>query len=359
LRVPGSEAAVNSFAEPQSPDQPAGVSGELPSALPPNQQRVFVAGASGYIGQHLVRELLAQQYEVVCFVREQCKADFGQAQVRMGNVCDAASVAADGFRGERFDAVFSCLSTRSGGVQDAWAVDHQANLNLLAAAGQGGVNRFVLLSAICVQKPRLAFQQAKLAFEHALMASGLDYSIVRPTAFFKSLSGQVEAVQRGKRFMVFGDGGLTACKPIAEADLARFLVSCLKDADKRNAILPIGGPGAAITPLEQGELLFDLCGKPARFRHIPPGLFSAIITLLAPLSRVIPALRDKAEFARIGRYYATESMLWLNPATGEYDANATPSCGSITLQDHYSRVLRDGMSGQELGQHALFHSEKK
>ena len=64
--------------------------------------------------------------------------------------------------------------------------------------------QMVLLSAICVQKPLLAFQHAKLAFEKHLIKSGLTYSIVRPTAFFKSLSGQVERVRRGKPFLIFG-----------------------------------------------------------------------------------------------------------------------------------------------------------
>jgi hypothetical protein len=50
----------------------------------------------------------------------------------------------------------------------------------------------VLLSAICVQKPTLEFQRAKLAFEAKLQEAGdITYSIVRPTAFFKSLAGQV------------------------------------------------------------------------------------------------------------------------------------------------------------------------
>ena len=58
-------------------------------------------------------------------------------------------------------------------------------------AVEKGAGQFVLLSAICVQKPTLTFQAAKLKFEEALQASGLTYSIVRPTAFFKSLGGQV------------------------------------------------------------------------------------------------------------------------------------------------------------------------
>jgi divinyl chlorophyllide a 8-vinyl-reductase len=316
---------------------------------------VFVAGASGYMGQQLVRELVAQKYEVVCLVRPGVVAELNGAEVRIGDVCDPGSLQKEGFRGQQFDAVFSCLSTRNGGIKDAWAVDHQANLHLLEAARRAEVTHFVLLSAICVQKPLLAFQHAKLTFEKALMESGLTWSIVRPTAFFKSLAGQVEAVRSGKPFKVFGDGRLTACKPIAEADLARFMASCLTDRGKRNAILPIGGPGDAITPREQGELLFALCKRPVRFQHIPVGLFDGVIAVLDLLSIVIPTLRDKAEFARIGRYYATESMLWLDPVKGSYDADATPAFGTITLRDFYERVLQEGLAGQELRSHALFH----
>ncbi len=70
----------------------------------------------------------------------------------------------------------------------------------------------------------------------------LTYSIVRPTAFFKSLSGQVERVRRGKPFLVFGDGGLTACKPISDDDLGRYLARCLRDRSLHDRILPVGGP---------------------------------------------------------------------------------------------------------------------
>jgi len=82
----------------------------------------------------------------------------------------------------------------------------------------------VLLSAICVQRPHLAFQRAKLAAEAALAASGLRYSIVRPTAYFKSLSGQLDRLRAGRPFLVFGDGRVTACKPISDGDLARYMV---------------------------------------------------------------------------------------------------------------------------------------
>jgi divinyl chlorophyllide a 8-vinyl-reductase len=171
--------------------------------------------------------------------------------------------------GEHIDAVISCMSTRSGSPQDAWAVDYHAQLELLDSARQAEAKQFVLLSAICVQKPRLAFQHAKLAFEERLMSSDLDWSIVRPTAFFKSLSGQVARVQAGKPFLVFGDGRGTACKPISDRDLADFLVLCLSDEAKRNKILPIGGPGPALTPMDQAETLFSKMGQPPPIRHDP------------------------------------------------------------------------------------------
>ena len=57
-----------------------------------------------------------------------------------------------------------------------------------------------MLSAICVQKPKLAFQHAKLKFEDTLQTSGLNYAIVRPTAYFKSLTGQVKRVKQNRPF---------------------------------------------------------------------------------------------------------------------------------------------------------------
>ncbi len=317
-------------------------------------ERVCVLGATGTIGRASVAALVRRGHEVVCFVRPRsAAASFDGAVVKVVDAGDPASLARDGFAGERFDAVVSCMASRTGAPKDAWAVDHRAHLDVLDAARRAGVGHFVLLSAICVQKPRLAFQHAKLAFEAALIQSGLRYSIVRPTAFFKSLSGQIERVRRGRPYLVFGDGTLTACKPISDDDLADFIAGCLKNEDRWNRILPIGGPGEAITPREQGEALFGLLGRPPRFQSAPVAVLDVAAGVLGALGLVAPPLAEKAELARIGRYYATESMLVLDPRTGRYDAAATPSTGTQTLFDYYRQVLA-GAAAPERGDHAVF-----
>ncbi|NTU58667.1 MAG: NAD(P)-dependent oxidoreductase [Chlorobiaceae bacterium] len=329
------------------------------------QKRVLVVGATGYIGKFVVRELVARGYEVVSFARERSGVDAATtaektrqelrgSDVRFGDVCDLSSLMKNGISGERFDVVVSCLTSRNGGIKDSWAIDYQATRNALDAGMEAGASQFVLLSAICVQKPLLEFQRAKLKFEKELMASGLSWSIVRPTAFFKSIAGQVEAVKSGKPYVMFGNGELTACKPISEADLARFMADCIEDPDKKNRILPIGGPGKAITAKQQGEMLFELLEREPKFKRAPILIFDVIIPVLTVLSKFFPNLADKAEFARIGKYYCSESMLVLNPATGKYDEGATPSYGSDTLRDFYRRVLKEGLAGQELGAQKMF-----
>jgi divinyl chlorophyllide a 8-vinyl-reductase len=330
-------------------------------------RRILVLGATGTIGQATVRALVGRGHEVVCFVRpragvggalgpQELARRLPGAELRYGKVTNPLSLARDGFAGERFDVLLSCLASRTGAPRDAWAIDHQAHVDALEQARRCGVTQMVLLSAICVQKPLLAFQQAKLAFERVLIDSGLNHSIVRPTAFFKSLSGQVERVRQGRPFLVFGDGTLTACKPISDDDLGDYLAGCVDDETRHRRVLPIGGPGPALTPREQGERLFALLGREPRFKQVPVALMDAIIGTLGLAGRVVPALAAKAELARIGRYYATESMMVWDAAAGRYDEQATPSWGRQTLWDHYAALVRGDATASDTqrGDHAVF-----
>ncbi|MEM6444957.1 MAG: NAD(P)H-binding protein [Cyanobacteria bacterium P01_D01_bin.123] len=316
----------------------------------PGARRILVLGGTGTIGRATVAALVKRGYEVVCiarpkagsggkWTREKTTRLLQGAEVRFGDVADPTFLAEHIFSDRPFHAVVSCLASRTGEPEDAWAIDYQAHADVLSLAKTSGVTQMVLLSAICVQKPRLVFQHAKLKFEKALMESGLTYSIVRPTAYFKSLVGQVERVKKGKSFFVFGDGTQTACKPISDADLAEYLTDCLEDTSLQNQILPIGGPGPAITPLEQGEYLFNLLGRKPRITSVPTSLMSGVVTLLDGVAKIVPPLAAKAELARIGHYYATESMLVFDPESGLYDADATPETGTDTLLDYCRRLI--------------------
>ena len=94
-------------------------------------------------------------------------------------------------------------------------------------------------------------------------------------------------------------------------------------------------------------------GKPPRFKHVPVGLLDTIIAVLSALGKLSSTLADKAELARIGRYYATESMLVWDEKTGRYDADATPSTGTDTLWAHYQALVK-GNQSTELGDHSVF-----
>lgn len=310
------------------------------------RQTVIVAGASGTIGSAVVRELGLRGMGVTALVRPGRQADLpglvsGDVQVIAVDLADQAGLDA-AFAQARATAIISCIASRSGAPTDAESVDLKANCALLESARKAGTGHFVLLSAICVQKPLLAFQHAKLAFEARLMASGIDYTIVRPTAFFKSLSGQLKRVKAGKPFLIFGDGELTRCKPISDNDLARFIADCLDDPARRNAILPIGGPGPAMSLRDAGAIMFDVLGREPAYRTVSPRLFVGAEWALSRGERWSDWFAEKAEYARIAHYYATESMLVLNPATGLYSAELTPEFGSETLRDHYANLLAQG-----------------
>jgi len=148
------------------------------------------------------------------------------------------------------------------------------------------------------------------------------------------------------------DGTLTSRKPISDDDLAAFLADCLDDPALRNRILPIGDPGELITPREQGERLFALVGRPARFRHVSVALLDGIAGALGVAGRIVPAPSAKAgrpASAAITR----PNRCGLDPQTGRYDAAATPSTGSETLLDYDAGVLR-GEAAAEPGNHAAF-----
>jgi divinyl chlorophyllide a 8-vinyl-reductase len=328
--------------------------------------RVLLAGATGYIGQAVLRELMAQGHEVVALVRPGRRLSLALSDHKPNATPDELSDAVTVVEAEitsdedwtsplpNTDVVVSCLASRSGAPADARLVEYEANRRLLAYAERAAVQHFVLLSAICVQMPRLAFQREKLKFEALLDESSVPATIIRATAFFRSLVGQVERVRAGKPFLLFSSGNTTACKPISDRDLARFIVSKLESPPSATAVLPIGGPGPALTPQDQGRLLCETLGQPFRTTSLPPEMFDWIRWLISPLALVSQRMRDRMEFLRIAKFYATESMLCWDATAERYDAEATPEFGDDTLQAFYAGLASGEFDMPERGEHSLF-----
>ena len=299
--------------------------------------KIFVAGSTGYIGKNVVKYALDNGFDVVTAKRHSDNKP-GQLNkklkvIKISN--DDNNWIADL---EKVDVIISCLASRTGEPKDAHLVDYKLNCLLLEKAKALKCSQFILLSAICVQKPRLAFQFEKLAFEEELKKSGLNFSIVRPTAYFKSLSGQIENIKKGKPYVYFGDGQITQCNPISEKDLSLYILSCIKDKTKWRKILPIGGPKQSITPKDIGKILFEIFEVSPKYKSFPTKLLDAIRLFLLIISPFSNWAKNKSELIKIAKYYATESMLIWDEKKECYDANMTPSTGKDTLRDYFYSI---------------------
>ena len=313
--------------------------------------KVLLLGYTGYIGKTLAQVLLEKKIQVICPVRNK------KPLKKIENI-----VFVDMSKIESFlktskvkpTTVISCIASRKGGILDSWNVEYTLNKFFLNLCKKVGINRFILLSAICVQKPTLEFQKAKLAFEGLLKNSTLEYEIIRPTAFFKSLSGQIDRVKKGKSFLVFGNGELTTCKPISARDLSEFIIRFVLRKNAENKIHLIGGPGPPISPRKQAELLFKLSKNEKKITHISPKFFLAIIYVLKPLSKISKKIQDFREFLKIAYYYATESMLFWDEKNQAYNSDKTPEFGKDTLEDYYKKILDKDIVYKELKDQKLF-----
>ena len=299
--------------------------------------KIFVAGSTGYIGKNLVKYALDKGFDVVTAKRH---SDNKPGQLNKKLKVIKISNNDDNWIAdlEKVDIIISCLASRTGEPKDAHLVDYKLNCLLLEKAKALKCSQFILLSAICVQKPRLAFQFEKLAFEEELKKSGLNFSIVRPTAYFKSLSGQIENIKKGKPYVYFGDGQITQCNPISEKDLSLYILSCIKDKTKWRKILPIGGPKQSITPKDIGKILFEIFEVSPKYKSFPTKLLDAIRLLLLIISPFSNWAKNKSELIKIAKYYATESMLIWDEKKECYDANMTPSTGKDTLRDYFYSI---------------------
>ncbi|MBN8280083.1 MAG: NAD(P)H-binding protein [Gammaproteobacteria bacterium] len=290
---------------------------------------VLVVGATGYIGGAVVAEAVRQGYRVLAVVRA-LKEDtrFDGAEVVVADVGDPASMAKA--CAPQIDVVISCLATRSGLPRDFDDIDYKATLNVLNVALAHGAAKFILLSAICVRKPDLPLQLAKLKMEDALMRSGIDYTIVRPTAYFWVFDSQARMIAKGRPAYLIGSGDQAVHNPISREDLAEFMVGSITDAERRNRVFVIGGPegpGNIVSYRDALGMVFEALGKEPRFIRIPDWAMRALIRVTAFIGLASRRAAVFSGFLKVVYYYMVNDM-------------RAPGYGTRTFREHVLETTR-------------------
>ena len=226
--------------------------------------RVLVAGATGYLGQYLVKELKKRGFWVrVLIRRENQKELFNDVNdFFIGEITDAKSLSGIC---QDIDWVFTSIGiTRQKDGMTYMDVDYQGNSNLLNEAKLAGVDSFLYVSAINGDKQRhLKIFEAKERFVDELKESGLNYTIMRPNGFFSDMKDFLAMAKKGKVYL-FGKGNFKL-NPIHGEDLAEVCVD--KISSKENEIT-VGGPDM-FSQNELAALALNAWGKKSGIVHLP------------------------------------------------------------------------------------------
>ena len=225
----------------------------------------LIAGATGYLGGHLVREMRRQDLDFRAIARnpEKLKADgLDTSQILVAQVTDPDSISGCC---EGVDIVISMVGiTRQKDGLTYMDVDYKANRNLLDEALRAGVQRFLYVSVLDGDRLRhLKICEAKERFVDDLKASGMDCIIVRPNGFFSDMADFLDMAKRGKVYL-FGNGE-SRINPIHGADLAKV---CLDVIDSKEKEIDVGGP-EIFTQNQIAELALEAWGKTPVIAHLP------------------------------------------------------------------------------------------
>jgi uncharacterized protein YbjT (DUF2867 family) len=273
--------------------------------------KVLVTGGTGFIGPKVVHALRAQGREVRALVRrpEQATqlAGWG-AELVAGDLTDPASLraAVDGC-----SHVVHLVSILRGSPGDFHRVMTQGTADLLAAAKDARVERFVLMSALGTTettKDTIPYFASKWAMEQETARSGLEYTIFRPGFVFGRDGGAlplfIKQVKYSPVVTVIGSG-LQRIQPIWVDDVAEYLARGVDQPQAANRTFEIGGPDV-VTWNELYLKIAKVLGKRRKLVHVPAGLArtGARLTQWAPGA---PLTTDQVAMIEAGDNVATRT----------------------------------------------------
>jgi uncharacterized protein YbjT (DUF2867 family) len=242
------------------------------------ERTILVAGASGALGRRVVKLLAARDWRVRALTRDPRRlTSLGSAvaEVADARALDRAVAGAE--------AVFSCLGAPvlpdpRFGWRGFRGVDLPINRALVGAAARAGVKKVTYVSCFHdVAMRRLAYIDAHEGVVDAMRASGLAWSVVRPTGFFSAIGSFLDMARTGP-LPQFGRPEART-NPIHDDDLADICVEAVHgDVQEIDA----GGP-EVLSRGEMAELAFAALGKTPRYRRVPSWLMRAAAWILRPL----------------------------------------------------------------------------
>jgi uncharacterized protein YbjT (DUF2867 family) len=187
--------------------------------------RVAIAGGHGKIGRILIRDLVARGDTVVSLDRNPAHGDDLRSWGAEPVVCDLESAPVDEVAaalGSAEAVVFSAGAGPGSGSERKWTMDHGGAVKLIEAARGAGVDRYVMVSSIGADPDAqgddtfAVYLRAKGSADAELEASGLDYTIVRPSSLTdEEATGLVEIAEHIER------------RPVSRADVAAVLAAVL------------------------------------------------------------------------------------------------------------------------------------
>ena len=271
---------------------------------------VLVTGGTGFIGPHVVHALRAREEPVRALVRVPARAtrlaSWG-VELATGDVTDPASLLA---ACADVDTVVHLVAIIRGRPADFERVMTQGTRNVVAAAQETGVRRFVLASALGLDersKDAVPYFAAKWQMEHAVRESGLDHVIFRPSFVFGRDGGVLPTFIRLARLApvtpIVGPGR-QRLQPIWVEDLAEYYALAATERMGTNATYELGGP-EAVTWNEFWVRLKRVLGVRRPSIHVPFGLMRAQATVTEHFPGA-PVSRDQLTMLELGDNVVTD-----------------------------------------------------
>jgi len=257
---------------------------------------IFITGASGFIGRHLLAKLGCQQFDhVYCLTRTDINirkcAPEKNVHWLVGSVFDSAIY---NKHLDSVDAVIHLAATTGKAQRDQYFTMNAIGTQyLLDQCRRCGVKNFLYVSSIAVKykdKSRYYYAQSKQEGEAAVIKSGLNYAIVRPTIVLGKESPSwkaLSAVARLRVIPVLGDG-TARIQPVDVDDLVDAVISVIEEQDFLNESFDLGGPDV----LTIEELLVNIhrlyCHAEPRVVHIPYQPVKGVLSLAGYFSSMLP-----------------------------------------------------------------------